>query len=126
MAIFCILKNGQKGKLSPRSLKNENTYIKELRGKIKKYIKDPDVQDYFTALVTGTISSRFLRAKFTDCGMIHILAISGFHFSRILFLLSVSINSLFTSKNEPFSSFSFALGATTYSSEALSPSREHG
>ncbi|MCH9617682.1 MAG: hypothetical protein SP1CHLAM9_10020 [Chlamydiia bacterium] len=65
---------------------------------IKKRVNDIDVQAYFSALVTGSIDDPFLRAKFLETGMLHTLAISGFHFSWIIFILSIPLSLLMRKK----------------------------
>ena len=65
---------------------------------LKKNIKDKDTCDYFCALATGQISSHFLKGKFLSNGLLHTLAISGFHFSWIIFLLGIPLSLFFPKK----------------------------
>lgn len=69
----------------------------KIRNKIFQFVDDPECQEYFSALLTGQISSRFLKMRFLANGLLHTLAISGFHFSWIIFLCSIPL-SLFLSR----------------------------
>ncbi|MCH9812114.1 ComEC/Rec2 family competence protein [bacterium] len=89
---FLRPKTWKKGNYAPSLIQTRFSLHERAKKTIKKRVQDSDVQNYFIALVTGNIPSDFLRAKFMECGLIHILAISGFHFSWIIFLLSVPIS----------------------------------
>lgn len=65
---------------------------------IKKQVTDKDVQAYFSALITGSINDPFLREKFLEAGMLHTLAISGFHFSWVIFILSIPLSLIMKKK----------------------------
>ena len=58
---------------------------------IKKNVIDKDVSAYFCALTTGNVSDPFIKQRFLTCGMLHTLAISGFHFSWVIFLFSLPL-----------------------------------
>ncbi len=65
---------------------------------IKRKTSDQDVRAYFTALVTSNISDAFLKERFKAAGVLHTLAISGFHFSWIIFIFSIPLSLLFPKK----------------------------
>ncbi len=74
------------------SLVKRRSILKEkARRIIQQNIDDPDVSNYLVSLVTGTISDEFIKQRFLSCGLLHTLAISGFHFSWIIFLLSIPL-----------------------------------
>ncbi len=65
---------------------------------IGAHTKDEDVRAYFSSLVTGYIDDPFLKQSFLVTGMLHTLSISGFHFSWIIFILSVPLTLIFPKK----------------------------
>ena len=70
------------------------TLKKRLRGMIEATIKDPESSDFVGALLTAEINSTILRQRFSQLGIIHVLAISGFHFSWIAFALLFCLRSI--------------------------------
>ena len=78
----------------------ENRFILKERCKkfIDNHVKDLEVREYFKSLVTGEISDPFLKEKFKGAGLLHTLAISGFHFSWIIFILSIPLSLFFPKK----------------------------
>jgi ComEC/Rec2-related protein len=95
-----FLKGEKWEKKSPASspISTRFMFHKKAKRFIKKKVKDLDVQAYFAALITGSIDDPFLRAKFLETGMLHTLAISGFHFSWIIFILSVPLSLIMKKK----------------------------
>lgn len=78
----------------------------QIKKKARKILEsahlDKDIENYFSALVTAHTSSRFLKGRFLQAGMLHTLAISGFHFSWIIFLLSIPLTLFLPKKNAIF------------------------
>ena len=106
---FLHSKSWKKLHFSPSLVEARFALHERAKKLLRARIQDSDVQNYFIALVTGNIPCDFLRARFIDAGLIHILAISGFHFSWIIFLLSIPISLLFQRKNALICLLLFAL-----------------
>jgi ComEC/Rec2-related protein len=89
----------------------ENRYF--LKQKARKIISahtvDEDLRVYFSALVTGCIDDPCLKQSFFSAGMLHTLAISGFHFSWIIFILSVPLTLILPKKHATILLLFFAL-----------------
>ena len=54
---------------------------------VRRYYKKRDTADFVAALCSGELENRKVRFFFSRLGMQHILAISGFHFALIAFLI---------------------------------------
>ena len=65
---------------------------------IHKHTLDNDVRGYFSSLVTGDVSDLFIKERFKAVGLLHTLAISGFHFGWVIFVLSVPLSLIFPKK----------------------------
>lgn len=61
---------------------------------IETVIKDPQSALFLTGIVTGTFEDYAMKAQFSRFGLQHIMAISGFHFTLIAFLLGLMIRPL--------------------------------
>ncbi len=61
---------------------------------LHQYITDPDVHAFLMALTTGQIGDPLLKGIFRRAGLIHILVISGFHFSLLAYLVERALRAL--------------------------------
>lgn len=61
---------------------------KKMKSFLKKNIKDKGTFSFLSALVTGHLTDLFVKFSFFRLGLSHILAISGFHFSLLIGLIS--------------------------------------
>lgn len=59
-----------------------------LQSFLKKKIKDRSSSNFLSALITGYLTDLYLKFSFFKLGLSHILAISGFHFSLLIALIS--------------------------------------
>jgi competence protein ComEC len=70
--------------------------------KISKYLKreipDNRVRSFLNALATGDIDERILSMEFGKVGLQHILAISGFHFALVAWLINCILRFFFSYK----------------------------
>lgn len=92
---------------------------------IKQNTRSKDSENYFTSLVTGNISDKFLKERFLSAGILHCLAISGFHFSWIIFLLSIPLNLLLPKKHSIITLLCLALCYFLFIGSSLSVSRSY-
>jgi len=71
---------------------------KKLRKYLKKHITNSDTYSFFAALGTGEIDSKYLGIQFNRLGLRHTLAISGFHYAWIIFILGFFLQLVFTKR----------------------------
>lgn len=69
------------------------------RNYLKKHVKDDFCYSFFASLGTGEIESRLLGLQFSKVGVTHTLAISGFHYTWLIFILAAFFH-LFLSKRK--------------------------
>lgn len=60
-----------------------------LQSFLKKKIQDTSSANFLAALITGYLTDLYLKFSFFKLGLSHILAISGFHFSLLIALISI-------------------------------------
>lgn len=65
---------------------------------LKKQIADPHARTFLNALAIGDIDERILSMEFGKVGLLHILAISGFHFALAALFLNFIFRSIFPDK----------------------------
>jgi competence protein ComEC len=61
---------------------------------IKSRFHSPPVRSFLSGIITGSFDDKELFASFQQLGLIHLLAISGFHFSLLAALLSTLLKPL--------------------------------
>ncbi len=61
---------------------------------IKRQFHSPPVRSFLSGIMTGSFDDKELFASFQQLGLIHLLAISGFHFSLLAALLSTLLKPL--------------------------------
>lgn len=69
-----------------------------LRSYLKKHIADEEVYGLFASLGTGEIETPTLGIQFNRLGLRHTLAISGFHYSYILFIFGLLLRLVFSKR----------------------------
>ncbi|KAF3362237.1 Uncharacterized protein PHSC3_001204 [Chlamydiales bacterium STE3] len=62
---------------------------------IKSCFKDKNVQDFLSGLITGEFNEKKLKDAFSRFGLLHLMAISGFHFSLIAFIFDFLLRPFF-------------------------------
>jgi competence protein ComEC len=72
-----------------------------VRAFLKKHIDDETAFSFFASLATGEIESKILGLQFSKVGLSHTLAISGFHYTWLIFLLAFMLNK-FMSKQKTY------------------------
>lgn len=80
--------------------------LAEWRYQAKKWVNDaiksqfhsPPVQSFLSGIVTGEFDDRELFASFKELGLLHLLAISGFHFNILAGLLSFFLGKILPEK----------------------------
>ncbi len=86
--------------LHTTNLSHQRYRLKEkFRHLIKTYVKDDMCEAFFSSLATGEIENRLLGAQFSKVGLTHTLAISGFHYTTLIFILGAFFH-LFLSKRK--------------------------
>jgi competence protein ComEC len=68
---------------------------------IKSLFRSPPVQSFLSGIVTGDFDDRALFDSFKELGLLHLLAISGFHFNILAALLSALLGLLLPEKYRP-------------------------
>jgi competence protein ComEC len=77
--------------------------IKEsVRKFLKSQIQDDTTYAFFASLATGEIESKILGLKFSKVGLSHTLAISGFHYTWLIFFLSMILNCFLNKRSTYF------------------------
>ena len=75
-------------------------HLKEkFRTYLKRHIDDELCCSFFSALATGEIDNRLLSLQFSKAGLTHTLAISGFHYTWLVFILGAFFH-LFLSRRK--------------------------
>lgn len=74
---------------------------KWVNDKIKSLFRSPPVQSFLSGIVTGEFDDRALFDSFKELGLLHLLAISGFHFNILAGLLSALLGMLLPDKYRP-------------------------
>lgn len=69
----------------------------KLRKYLKKHISNPHSYAFFASLGTGEIETKYIGIQFNRVGLRHTLAISGFHYTWLIFILGFFLH-LFVSK----------------------------
>lgn len=68
-----------------------HNWKKKMEKFLKKNIRDKEAYSFLSALVTGHLTDLFVKFSFFRLGLSHILAISGFHFSLLIGLISLPL-----------------------------------
>lgn len=71
---------------------------KKIKNTICKYTKDPFTSAFLTAFATGDVDNKTISCLFSERGLSHILAISGFHYAYLLLFLQFFLKKLFRSR----------------------------
>ncbi len=71
----------------------------KFRSHLKHHIKDQTCYSFLASLGTGEIESKLLSAQFSKCGLTHTLAISGFHYTWLIFILGAFLNLFFSKRS---------------------------
>lgn len=69
-----------------------------LRDYLKRHIFDPEIYSLFASLGTGEIDNPLLGMQFNRLGLRHTLAISGFHYAYIIFILGFFLRLTFSKR----------------------------
>lgn len=108
------LKNSQKGEyflkvasftpwIPVQRISSLAEYRNTIREKVQKYIAShiPSLKtaDFLSGLLTGEFRNQKLSLEFKRFGLIHLMAISGFHFTIIAMILSYLISPFFNKKS---------------------------
>ena len=67
---------------------------------IKSHFKSESAAHFYAGLLTGKLDDEQMRKEFTEVGLLHLLAISGFHFGVIIFLLHKCLSWILSRKIE--------------------------
>ena len=62
---------------------------KQLQAKMKSYFSNPVAASFLAGMATGEFDDGWLKQQFSRFGLQHLMAISGFHFAILVFILTV-------------------------------------
>ena len=95
---YTLLPSNCKAVPFTKNLSHQRFFLKEnFRHFLRNHIADEMCYSFFSALATGEIDNKLLSMQFSKVGLTHTLAISGFHYSWLVFILGAFLH-LFMSK----------------------------
>lgn len=69
-----------------------------LRKYLKKHIANPHAYAFYASLGTGEIETKYLGCQFNRVGLRHTLALSGFHYMWLIFILGFFLHLVFSKR----------------------------